>query len=293
MKKTNPNKRLRYWLNLCIAGLLFGLFLYYILLSFQLIRPAPSAVTGPTPAEWGATFDDVSILMKDGISLKGWFIPSQNGEVVILLHGYGSNRLQMLWHAQILSEAGYGVLLYDQRASGESGGKWRTWGWQDVVDMEMILSYLNSEYQISTSKISLWGASTGAEIAVLTLEQYPELKRIIADGPGYSTAADLPPNRSLADRFITAPVGPVLSLMGLITGVHPQSSLTHVLQNAESEKIFLISTGTGFEKLMGDNYSLQSGEKSQYWNVPDAAHTLIYLIAADEYARRVLEFLAD
>ena len=47
------------------------------------------------------------------MTLSGWYVPSRNGAVVILLHGYGNNRAQMWPRAEPLARAGYGVLLYD------------------------------------------------------------------------------------------------------------------------------------------------------------------------------------
>ena len=78
----------------------------------------------------------------DGVTLAGWFAPPENGATIILLHGYGGNRLGMRWHAEVLVEAGYGVLMYDERASGESGGTVRSFGWQDGADVGGAVEYL-------------------------------------------------------------------------------------------------------------------------------------------------------
>ncbi len=40
-------------------------------------------------------YEDVALTTSDGLRLSGWYIPSQNGAAVILLHGYGTNRIQM------------------------------------------------------------------------------------------------------------------------------------------------------------------------------------------------------
>jgi hypothetical protein len=68
-----------------------------------------------------------------------------NGALVILLHGYGGNRTAMLWHAEQLTRAGYGVLMYDERASGESEGTYRSYGWEDPRDVGGALAFLKEK----------------------------------------------------------------------------------------------------------------------------------------------------
>lgn len=288
-----PRNQLRYWLKLSIFALLCVLAAYYVALAYTMIKPSPSRVDGPTPAEWPASYEDVSIEMPDGAILEGWYVPPKNGKLVILLHGYGANRLQMAWHAQILVKEDFGVFLYDQRASGESTGKWRSWGWQDVDDLGVVLAYLAEKKDITSDRVSLVGASTGAEIAILARERYPELNKVIADGPGYSVAADLPPDRSFADRLITAPVGLVLGMMEIGSGVHPKSSMVQALKVIEPADLLLISTGEAEEKLIGDYYCSILGEGCQHWNVPNAVHTLAYQVESDQYINKMLTFLGE
>ena len=91
--------------------------------------PAPSEVH--IPSDLPFEVQDVKFEGGDGLRMSGWEVPSQNGVIIILLHGYGGNRVNMLWHAKQLVKAGYGVLLYDERASGESEGTRRSFGWED------------------------------------------------------------------------------------------------------------------------------------------------------------------
>jgi pimeloyl-ACP methyl ester carboxylesterase len=74
--------------------------------------------------------EDAAILTPDGIQLRAWFIRPQrsNGNVVILLHGVTDNRTGMAGYAQLFTDQGYGVLLPDARAHGESGGEIATYG---------------------------------------------------------------------------------------------------------------------------------------------------------------------
>src|SRR5512141_2874574 len=109
----------RYWLKLLTFGLVGGLivgYTAYIILSVEMIlQPAHLSLKGITPADRGLSYEDVSLLTHDGLTLRGWYVPSHNVAAIILLHGYGGNRLEMLDRAALLARHGYGVLLYDER----------------------------------------------------------------------------------------------------------------------------------------------------------------------------------
>jgi len=57
----------------------------------------------------------------DGTPLAGWFIPGRpKGPTIILLHGYGRSRAELLPHTNYLHQAGYNVLLFDFRNRGKA-----------------------------------------------------------------------------------------------------------------------------------------------------------------------------
>ena len=131
---------------------IFGIFSFLLIsailmfvLNYQSViqdtAPSPSQVEIPNDLPFEV--EEVTFLSEDGIQIAGWYIPSKNGVTIILLHGYSNNRLGMRWHAERLIEADYGVLMYDERASGESGGKYRSYGWEDERDVGGAIAYLN------------------------------------------------------------------------------------------------------------------------------------------------------
>lgn len=289
MRKTS-RKPLIYWLRLAVAGVIFALLLYFPVMAYMMVRPTPSPIVGPTPAEWGAVYEDITLTPADGIELKGWYIPSQNGAAVILLHGYSGNRLQMLPHAQWLSQAGYGVLLYDQRASGESGGRWRTWGWQDVDDLSAAIAFIHSDPNVQPGHIGVFGASTGAEIALQATARYTEITAVIADGPGFSAPADVPPLPTWPERLNLASVPLVLNLMALYTGTPVPSPIIETLPTISPRPVLIISTGSHPEKIQAEFYMAQAGPGAEHWHIPEAVHTLGFLSRSDEFASRTVDF---
>ena len=148
--------------------------------------PAPSQVEIPLDLSFEAV--SVSFTGGDGLKMAGWFVPPQNGATIILLHGYGGNRTGMLWHAGILAEAGYGLLMYDERASGESEGEHRSYGWEDPADVSGALDYLSSLPNVDPGKIGIAGCSIGGQIALQGAAHYPQIGAVWADGPSAQTA---------------------------------------------------------------------------------------------------------
>jgi uncharacterized protein len=75
------------------------------------------------PADRGVSYEDAALETADRVALSGWYIPASNRAAVVLLHGAGSTRHAVLDHAVVLARHGYGVLLFDARGHGRSGGR--------------------------------------------------------------------------------------------------------------------------------------------------------------------------
>ncbi|HLA43691.1 MAG TPA: alpha/beta fold hydrolase, partial [Aggregatilineales bacterium] len=142
--------------------------------------PAHSKIGDETPSDWGFTYEDVSFVSEDNLTLRGWYIPSQNSAAIILLHGYGGNRRAMKFMAQALAGTGYGVLMYDMRGHGESDGNSRSFGWKDVPDVLAAVDFLQKQPDVE--KIGILGHSVGAQVTVRAAAQTDEIEAVIMDG---------------------------------------------------------------------------------------------------------------
>jgi hypothetical protein len=75
-----------------------------------------------TPAAYGLPFDVVAV-PSDAGPLPGWFVPAPGGRpapVVVLVHGWESNRARMLPNARFLHAAGFATLMFDVRGHGDN-----------------------------------------------------------------------------------------------------------------------------------------------------------------------------
>jgi fermentation-respiration switch protein FrsA (DUF1100 family) len=93
------------------------------LLNSLLYFPADDIVE--TPASRGLDHHDAAFETEDGERLHGWWVPARaprRGHV-LLCHGNAGNVGDRVLHAELLSAAGFGVLLFDYRGYGRSSGR--------------------------------------------------------------------------------------------------------------------------------------------------------------------------
>jgi predicted alpha/beta-fold hydrolase len=99
-----------------------------------------------TPADLGLAFETVRFSTADRVTITAWLIPPRNGRIVVSLHGVGGNREQLLDRAAALAAHGYGALLLDLRAHGESGGSTTSFGVREARDVTAALRFLRARY---------------------------------------------------------------------------------------------------------------------------------------------------
>ncbi|ADK69713.1 alpha/beta fold hydrolase [Mycoplasma mycoides subsp. mycoides] len=89
-----------------------------------------------------------------------WLNEKQSNKWVIGVHGYNSNRLEVLylvWHYQSL---GYNILTFDFRNHGISDSNCITWGYKEKWDLISVVNWLIKHYDVEL--IGLVGTSMGA-----------------------------------------------------------------------------------------------------------------------------------
>lgn len=126
--------------------------------------------------------EQVEIRTDDGLLLRGWFAPGRDGSAVVLVHGLGANRSELLPEAALLLRRGHGVLLLDSRNSGESEGGISTWGDRERRDVVAALRWIRARPGVEPGRIGLYGFSVGASTVALVAAADPGV-RAVALGP--------------------------------------------------------------------------------------------------------------
>ena len=155
--------------------------------SFWLVTRPPKIIGESTPETYGLNFERIEIEASDGIKLAGWLIPDagnrQGAPAIIILHGNGADKSDMLSFAKALHEK-FTVLLMDLRYFGESGGKYSTIGFKERGDASRAIDFLESR---GFTKIGIFGFSLGGAVAIMTAH---EDNRILA-AAAYPAHTDL------------------------------------------------------------------------------------------------------
>lgn len=258
------------------------------------IAPTPSAVE--VPADLPFAVEDVRFEGGDGLRLAAWYVPSENGAAVILLHGYGANRLMMRWHAERLVAAGYGVLMVDGRASGESEGNRRSYGWEDVPDVGGAIDYLRGRAAVDPDRIGVLGCSIGGQVALRAAAVYPAIGAVWADGPSRVTAEDIPPAEGNWKIGLTTFSGRMMDrMLAARLGVPLPSPMVDTVGEIAPHPVMLAAGGSappGYapESWQVGHYFDHADEGAEMWVIQGATHCDGYLTQPDEYTRRMIGF---
>ena len=255
----------------------------------------PTALGDETPHDRGLPYDPAEFTTEDGVTLYGWYLPSQNGAAVVLAHGAGSTRSAVLDQAAVLARAGYGVLLFDARGHGESGGRAMDFGWFGDSDIGAAVTYLVGRPGVNAGRIAAIGLSMGGEQAIGAAAGDPRLQGVVAEGAPGRTAAD---KSWLSEEYgfrgwVQEGVDHLIYWCAdLLTSARPPLSLRDAAARMAPRPLLLITAGdVPDERLAAEHVQAAAPATVQVWDVPGAGHTSGLATAPDEWANRVLAFL--
>ena len=148
----------------------------------------------PTANRWlrekGA--EDVAVTSFDGLTLRGKWLPAEQPmATIILFHGYHSHHLQdFAGIYEYYHSIGLNLLLVRQRAHGESGGKYVTFGVKERLDALRWIEFHNRAHGMDN--VFLGGMSMGASTVLFAAgEELPANVRGITADCGFSSPAEI------------------------------------------------------------------------------------------------------
>ena len=140
------------------------------------------------PDQFGLPYENVTFKTQDNVQLKGWFItsPEVSDKTIILMHGWGMNRSDILKNTYFLRDLGFNLFYFDFRALGESGGKTSSIGYLELKDVSAAISFLKQTRPQFCAKIGLYGLSMGGMVAICETAHNPEIACVVAEASYYS-----------------------------------------------------------------------------------------------------------
>jgi uncharacterized protein len=281
---------LRRLLLLVAAVLAFSFILFPLSLSYMFTH---AARTGVPAARLGASYEKVAFRTSDGLTLRGWYVPSRNGAAVIAFPGRHGPQKQ----ARMLVRHGYGVLLFDRRGEGESDGDPNAFGWAMDKDLKGAAAFLQHRPDVDPKRIGGIGLSVGGEMLLQAAAESNVFRAVVAEGAGArSYRENLEKPRKLSTLRELGVSFVLTAGTALFSNHPPPPNLKDLSARIAPRSAFFIYAlhGTGGEeKQLNPKYYAAAGEPKQIWEIPEASHTGGITARPREYERRVVGFFDD
>jgi fermentation-respiration switch protein FrsA (DUF1100 family) len=243
------------------------------------------------PSELNLEYENVSFKTSDNLILRGWFIPSNYSDAVIIVgHGYPFSKSNILLFSSFLQEH-YNLLLFDFRYFGESEGSYTTVGLKEQEDFKAAINYLKTRNDINSSKIGSIGFSLSASTMLMTKS---DVKAIVADSPYATLDRMLIQTYRIFPGFTKMPFVLVNRLLAyLVFGINTKEIGPEKTIKDLNIPVLLIH-GEKDSQIPFENsqviYEASNKSITELWIIEGADHGFGHYLYPEEYESKVLEF---
>jgi pimeloyl-ACP methyl ester carboxylesterase len=274
---------------------------YAVLVGWKLTHPRRKALTA-SPSDYGLAYRDIRFPSRGGDEeLQGWHLPADvsaehSRGTVIFSHGYAGNRLETglpaLALACSLVAAGYDVVMYDFRNSGQSSGALTSVGYYEQYDVLGAVDWVRAQ---GAAKLFLLGFSMGATSSLLAAAAEPAVAAVIVDSPFSHLPRYLQRNLSVWTHLPRFPFTPlILAILPRLTGTKPEA----VDAEAAVERIYprpILFVHSAHDAAIPAANSMELAarhpDRFELLLTEDGTHVGSYRFDPDGYTARVLAFL--
>ena len=332
-ERESRRARIGQWVTFALAALLVALLAYLAYVGFigseQLTAaPTPSTACG-TPADLGLSYEAIGYAQEsdaellafpdhdvcprqgaaagdtlrttDGVRLAGWYVPATSGigpagPTVVLVHGWGSNKSELLDQVDLLAPT-YNVVDFDLRGHGQSSHERpTTQGVNEQRDLETVLDWL--EAHKGPSRVALLGISMGGATAIGVAGTDERVSAVIVDSTHATLQSAVQARLDRAGYPLSLPGSWGILMGGLLrtgldmTSADPDRAITRL-----GDRPVLLLVG-GADESVGDDPGGRLRAAAEKADVPvtletcpAAGHAELLETCPDDYAAWVLGFL--
>ena len=228
-------------------------------------------------------FTEHTITAFDGKKLYGRFYKNGDSKITILMmHGFRSNPIHDFSCAfKFYHDKGFNLLVPDQRAHGNSEGKYITYGAKERFDAKAWLEYANT--LVPGGELYATGVSMGATTVLMAagLELPNNVKGIIADC-GFTSPAEI--IKKVMKENMKVPLFPLYyttkAMAKVVAGFDfEECSAEAAVKNCKIPLLFLHGKSDSFVPFsMGEKiFDAANGDKKAVW-VEGAEHGCSFLV---------------
>ena len=226
--------------------------------------------------------------------------PIESDHVVILVHGIRGNFYDLLPVAFRYLKDGYNVMMYNQRQSGQTGGKNSTFGLYEKFDLEEVATITRRLYR--SGKVGVHGFSMGAATAIMQSELNEQNSLVdfyILDAPFHTMASAVEMSirnkqtTKMPPGFVTFSGDAFLRLRNRVSykDIAPINAIHHstrpiLLIHGEKDAV---TCPNGSRQL----FAAISHNKRRLEVFPEGGHCTNHTEYEDDYFERIHHFIAD
>ena len=329
---TARRTRLTRWVTFGFAALLVVAVVYFAYVGYEGSRQltdAPSPTTDcRTPAAFGWTYEPINydiagdaalaaeadptdcagrsaaageaLTSSDDVPLAGWYIAAGAGAdpaapTVVLAHGWGSNKSQLLERAAMLHDT-YNLVLFDFRNHGQSGDAATTQGVREARDLRAVLDWLESSK--APADIAVLGVSMGGATGLLEAAGDLRVDALVIEST-HATLANAVQARLERSGYPLAMPGSWAVLLGTLMRTGEDASTADPAQAIASldERPVLLVYGGADDTIGADDgetlraAAADAGSPVELETCPEAGHAESPEVCGEAYRGWVLGFL--
>jgi fermentation-respiration switch protein FrsA (DUF1100 family) len=246
---------------------------------------------------WLESMPYINVYIKsfDGLRLYGALLENYSDKIVICVHGFtGSGKKDFASLAQAYYKNGYNVLLVDNRAHGQSEGKYVGFGVLDRFDLRNWVKYVINRFG-SNVQIFLHGISMGAATVLMASSIMPKNVRGIIADCGFTSVYEI--FEYVLKRDYHLPKFPIIYLTNIMSKIRAGYGYKDVNTTAEIARsdipiLFIHGENDEFVPLWMTmkNYSHCKAYK-ELFIVRESEHAESHYIDKKGYERRILTFI--
>ena len=255
----------------------------------------PRVPLSRSPASWSLPFEHVRFQATDGVWLSGWTLAADPRDPwLIVCHGLGTNRGDLLDMASALAQARYNILLFDFRAHGASQGRTTSFGWREQRDLEGALVFLGKQPGILERPYGVFGISMGGAVAITVAATDERIGAVVADSSYTNLGDSIDHHLKLLYRLPKIPFSYFInSTYRVRFGVWPrQMSPKAVIGRISPRPVLLIQGETDPRVPLAEAQALYAAanEPKELWVVRGGTHLGGLAVDPAAYHTKLIQF---
>ncbi len=234
-------------------------------------------------------FKEVRFQSRDGLSLAARFMASRNHGTILMAHGLGTSGQDLTVLARLLVRAGFGILLLDLRAHGNSQGDTSTYGLKEGEDVACAVEFLLGRVDVHGGKIGAYGLSLGAQAVLRGALRAEHIRALALEDLGPARLSDHGGQPRSLLRWLNLPFNWLSYRVYDWMAGGSQPGVLEVIAGLSPRPLLLIASGAegvGFNR----HFLRAAREPKELLEVPEARHAGALAARPEEYMERMIGF---